>query len=108
MRKKYLKLLVCIVLDGLGYLSYSVLGVGEVVDVIWAPIAAWLNYRLFSEQAGAGGALFTFIEEALPGTDFIPSFTITWFYAYVIRNHENAQKAESILERFTKLLHNKK
>lgn len=85
MKKKYLKLLACIAFDFVGYLSYSVLGIGEAIDIVWAPLAAWLNYRMFQEQAGAGGAILTFIEEALPGTDFIPSFTLTWLYAYLLK-----------------------
>lgn len=84
MKNKYQKLVACVVLDALGYVSYSVPGLGESIDVVWAPIAGWLNYKLFKERAGAGGALFTFVEEALPGTDFVPSFTITWIYAYLI------------------------
>lgn len=92
MKNKYLKLFACILLDGVGYLSYSVLGIGEVIDVVWAPLAAWINYRLFREEAGTGGALFTFIEEALPGTDFIPSFTLTWIYSYVIGRKSKAGK----------------
>ncbi len=93
MKNKYLKLLACVLLDGVGYLSYSVLGIGETVDIVWAPVAAWLNYKLFKDDAGAGGSVFTFIEEALPGTDFIPSFTITWFYAYVIRKNKKSVEA---------------
>lgn len=87
---KYVKLLLCLVLDALGYLSYSIIGIGETIDVVWAPVAAWLNYKLFREKAGTGGAVFTFIEEALPGTDFIPSFTITWLYAYFIKKDKKS------------------
>jgi hypothetical protein len=29
---------------------------------------------------GQIGAVLNFIEEILPGTDIIPSFTIAWFY----------------------------
>ncbi len=93
MKKKYVKLLLCLLFDAIGYLSYVVLGLGEWIDVVWAPLAAWLNYRLFKDDAGTGGAIFTFIEEALPGTDFIPSFTLTWFYAYVIRKNEKGVEA---------------
>lgn len=102
MKNKYLKLAVCVLLDGLGYLSYFILGIGESIDVVWAPLAGWLNYKLFREEAGTGGAIFTFIEEALPGTDFIPSFTITWVYAYIVRKNKNAKKAEELLDRFNK------
>lgn len=92
MKNKYTKLLICILLDAIGYLSYAVLGLGETIDVIWAPIAGWLNYKLFQEEAGAAGALFTFVEEALPGTDFIPSFTITWLYANIFKRNKEIKK----------------
>lgn len=92
MENKYVKLVACLLLDALGYLSYFVLGIGESIDVIWAPVAAWLNYKMFKDQAGTGGALFTFIEEALPGTDFIPSFTITWIYAYFIHKDKKPKR----------------
>ncbi|MBS9767874.1 MAG: hypothetical protein KGV44_10115 [Flavobacteriaceae bacterium] len=82
MKNKYAKLILCLFLDAVGYLSYVVFGLGETIDVVWAPLAGWLNYRLFKEEAGIGGALFTFVEEALPATDFIPSFTLTWLYVY--------------------------
>ncbi len=88
MKKKYVKLLLCLLFDAIGYLSYVVLGLGEWIDVVWAPLAAWLNYRLFKDDAGTGGAIFTFIEEALPGTDFIPSFTLTWVYVYFVKKKE--------------------
>ncbi len=93
MKNSLLKLLLCLFLDGIGYLSYVVLGIGEWMDVLWAPIAAWLNYRLFKEEAGTTGAIFTFLEEALPGTDFIPSFTITWLYVYFFRRKKKTNKA---------------
>lgn len=98
MKNKYLKLLLCLFLDALGYVSYFILGVGETTDLVWAPLAGWLNYTLFGDKAGVGAALFTFIEEALPGTDFIPSFSITWFYVYILNGNKNAQKTGSFTE----------
>ncbi len=93
MKNKYLKLLLCLIFDGIGYLSYMFLGVGEFMDIVWAPLAGWLNYRLFKEEAGMSGALFTFVEEALPGTDFIPSFTLTWAYVYFFSGKNKEPKS---------------
>lgn len=74
MNKKYRKLIKCILLDAIGMVSYAV----PVIDLIWAPIAAAISYRMFGEKRGKYTALITFIEEILPATDIIPSFTIFW------------------------------
>ena len=40
---------------------------------------------MFKGTAGKLAGVFGFIEELLPFVDVIPTFTITWFYTYVIR-----------------------
>ena len=75
MNKKYKKLIKCLLLDAIGMVSYAV----PVIDVIWAPLSAFISYRMFGEKRGKYTALITFVEEALPVTDAIPSFTIFWF-----------------------------
>ena len=72
-------LLFCIAMDAVGYLSYAVPGLGEVIDVAWAPISAAIFAKTFGGKKGMIGGMFNFIEEALPGMDFVPSFTIMWF-----------------------------
>ena len=72
----------CILMDVLGYATYAIPGLGELGDIIWAPISAWIFYKSFGGWKGAFGGLFNFVEELLPGTDFIPTFTITWIYNY--------------------------
>jgi hypothetical protein len=57
-------------------------GLGEFTDIIWAPVSAIIFYKTFGGWKGAFGSIFNFIEEILPGTDFIPSFTIMWFIKY--------------------------
>jgi len=71
-------LLLCIVFDLIGYASYSVPFLGEFADIIWAPLSGLIFYQLFGGWKGAMGGVFSFIEELMPGTDFIPSFTIMW------------------------------
>lgn len=72
-------LLFCVAMDAVGYLSFAVPGVGEVIDVAWAPISAAIFAKTFGGTKGTIGGIFNFVEEALPGMDFIPSFTIMWF-----------------------------
>jgi hypothetical protein len=79
MKQKYPSLLFCIAMDAIGYATYAIPGLGEYGDILWAPLSAWIFYQSFGTWRGAVGALFNFAEEALPFTDFIPSFTIMYF-----------------------------
>lgn len=63
------------VLDAIGMASAAL----PVIDVVWAPIAASISYRMFGEKRGKYTSIITFIEEILPVADVIPSFTIFWF-----------------------------
>lgn len=72
-------------MDFIGYASYAIPGLGEFADIIWAPVSAFVFYLTFGGWKGAFGGLFNFAEELLPGTDFIPSFTIMWVYQYFTR-----------------------
>ena len=72
-------LALCIVMDVLGYATYAIPGLGELGDIVFAPVSAIIFYVMFGSWKGA---LFNFTEEILPGTDFIPSFTIMWCWRY--------------------------
>ncbi|CAN5863436.1 hypothetical protein BH11BAC4_BH11BAC4_13120 [soil metagenome] len=72
-------IVVCIIMDIIGYASFAVPGLGEFSDIIWAPLSAFIFYRLFGGRMGVLGGSFSFLEEILPFTDFIPTFTISWF-----------------------------
>ena len=76
-------LIFCVLMDIIGYATYSIPFLGEFGDIIWAPISALIFYKTFGGWKGAFGGMFNFIEEALPFTDFIPSFTIMWFFKYL-------------------------
>ncbi len=69
----------CIIMDLIGYASFSIPLIGEFSDVIWAPLSAFIFMRTFGGRFGAIGSVLTFLEEALPFTDIIPSFTISYF-----------------------------
>jgi hypothetical protein len=81
----------CILMDLIGYASYAIPGLGEFADMIWAPISGIIFYMTFGGWKGAFGGLFNFVEELLPGTDFIPSFTIMWFFQYSTGKKDNTQ-----------------
>lgn len=80
MKRKLPSLKTCIILDIVGCLSYVVLPLGPV----WAAISGIIFYFLFGRKFGLLGGIFSFIEELIPGIDFIPTFTIAW----IVRKHE--------------------
>jgi hypothetical protein len=69
----------CMVLDVIGLATYFIPALGEFADVFWAPISGFLFFTLFGGRFGAIGGVLNFIEEIIPFTDIIPSFTIAWF-----------------------------
>ena len=83
------KLFLSLLLDAVGMLSYFFPGIGEATDVVWAPLSAWLMTKLYKGKEGKIAGLVTFIEEAIPGLDVIPTFTIMWFYTYVISKNKD-------------------
>ena len=72
-------LALCIALDAIGMMSFTLPFIGEFSDVIWAPLSGMVYYRLFGGTMGKLGGIFSFLEEAIPFTDFIPTFTLGWF-----------------------------
>ena len=70
-----LKLFACLLVDGIGFSSFLLPGVGELGDVGWAPLQAWFLYFMFGSVRMSG---LGFMEEILPGTDFVPSASIAW------------------------------
>ena len=83
---------ICILMDLVGMLSYALPAIGETFDLIWAPISGFVFYKLFGGRLGLIGGVLDFLEEILPFTDVIPSFTIAWFIrknAMDARNDKN-------------------
>jgi len=79
------KLLLSILFDAIGYVSYLFPGIGELSDIIWAPLSAWIMTKLYKGNSGKVAAVINFAEEALPGFDFIPTFTLMWIYTYIFK-----------------------
>ena len=77
-KSKTPSLVFCIVMDLIGYATFTLPLIGEALDLVWAPISAMIFFRTFGGWKGAFGGMFNFIEEILPFMDFIPTFTIAW------------------------------
>lgn len=72
-------LAICIIMDLIGMASYIIPGLTEFTDIVWAPISGFIFYLLFGGRFGLIGGTLDFLEEIIPFTDAIPSFTIAWF-----------------------------
>ena len=82
---KYKVLALSLLLDAIGFASFLIPGIGEFSDIVWAPVSAWIMAKLYKGKAGKVGAVISFVEEALPGLDIVPTFTLMWLYSYVIK-----------------------
>jgi hypothetical protein len=70
---------ICIIMDVIGMATYAFPVLGEFGDIVWAPVSAYVFYKLFGGRFGLIGGVLNFLEEIVPYTDIIPSFTIAWF-----------------------------
>jgi len=75
------KLIIGIIFDLIGMISY----IFPPIDIVWAPLSAFIMIKMYKGNVGKIGGLISFVEEAIPGLDFFPSFTLTWLYVYVFK-----------------------
>ncbi len=66
---------------------------GELADIAWAPVSGYLITRMYPDKSGRIGGVIGFLEELIPGTDFIPTFTLMWLYTYVYKKDTAGKKA---------------
>lgn len=78
---KYKKLVLGLVFDALGFASFAF----PLLDVVWAPLSAYLMTKMYKGKEGKIAAAITFIEEAMPFLDVIPTFTLMWLYTFVFK-----------------------
>ena len=81
-------LILGLLFDGIGMLSFTIPFLGEFSDVVWAPIAGFLMTRMYKGKMGKVAGVFAFLEEIIPFSDVIPSFTLTWIYNYWIKKKD--------------------
>ena len=87
---KYKILGYSLVFDALGYLSF----IFPPFDIVWAPAAGYLMTKLYKGKIGKIAGVITFIEEALPLMDVIPTFTLMWLYTYVFKSKDSVIEVE--------------
>jgi hypothetical protein len=83
--EKNRKLILAVLFDAIGMLSFTIPIIGEFSDVVWAPLAGFLMTWMYKGSLGKVAGAVTFIEEILPFSDFVPTFTLTWVYNYIIK-----------------------
>lgn len=73
-------------MDGIGVLTSTVTIIGDFADIIWAPLSAFIIFKMYKGTEGKIGGLVSLVEEAgIFGTDLIPTFTLTWVYKYLLK-----------------------
>lgn len=72
-----------LVYDAIGMASASIPLVGPLLDLAWAPYAAKKMSKMYPGKKGKLASVIVFLEEILPFTDVIPTFTLMWLYTYV-------------------------
>lgn len=81
--QEFQRLLWCLSLDAAGAAPELLMNrpLGETVDLLWAPIYAFLLFQTFGDKPilyKCTLAMSGFLEEALPYISFVPSATIGW------------------------------
>lgn len=80
--KKQKQLLLSLLFDAIGMFSYALPFLGEFADFAWAPISGIILANMYKGTVGKVGGVISFLEELLPFTDILPTFTLTWIYTY--------------------------
>ena len=77
-----------IVFDAIGMITMAIPVVGPVLDILWAPYAAKKMSEMYKGKEGKIASFIVFIEEILPMTDLIPTFTLMWLYTFVWKSEK--------------------
>ena len=80
-----------IILDLIGMSTMFIPFLGPFLDLLWAPYAAKQMNEMYEGRQGKIASIIVFIEEILPGLDFIPTFTLMWLYTFVWKKQDNRQ-----------------
>ena len=84
-KNKSRDLVLSLLFDAIGMMSFSIPLIGEFSDIIWAPLSGMIMVWMYKGTMGKVAGVVSFVEELLPATDIIPSFTLMWFYTYFIK-----------------------
>ncbi|NQY07083.1 MAG: hypothetical protein HRT68_13065 [Flavobacteriaceae bacterium] len=91
-RNKYKKLALSFLFDAIGMVSFIIPFIGEFSDIVWAPMAGLIMIKMYKGATGKIAGLVAVFEELIPGLDFVPTFTLTWIYEFVIKGNKASEK----------------
>lgn len=92
--EKYKLLRKGILYDLIGMSTMVIPVVGPFIDLLWAPIAAKKMSEMYKGPEGKVASVLVFLEEILPITDVVPTFTLMWLYTFVWKNQPTPQIIE--------------
>ena len=85
-----------LVYDAIGMASGAIPVVGELFDLVWAPYAAKKMSAMYPGKKGKLASVIVFLEEILPFSDIIPTFTLMWLYTFVWQKDEDYGQLQPI------------
>lgn len=92
--EKYKLLRQGILYDLIGMSTMAIPFVGPFLDMLWAPIAAKQMSKMYKGTEGKVASVLVFLEEILPFTDIIPTFTLMWLYTFAWKKQAAPQTIE--------------
>lgn len=78
-------------LDAVGMATMLIPFAGTIIDLLWAPYAAKKMTEMYPGKKGKIASVVVFLEEIIPGLDFIPTFTLMWLYTFVWKKQPEMQ-----------------
>lgn len=84
-QSKYSLLRKGLLFDAIGMMTMFIPVIGPFLDILWAPYAAKTMRDMYEGEQGKIASIVVFIEEILPISDFIPTFTLMWIYTFVVQ-----------------------
>jgi hypothetical protein len=90
--EKYKLLRRSIIYDVLGMVTMTIPVIGPFLDILWAPFAAKKMLDMYKGREGKIASVIVFLEEILPFTDVIPTFTLMWLYTFVWKKQPTPQR----------------
>ena len=95
-KEKYRLLKQGLLYDAIGMGLSFIPVIGDLADLVWAPYAAKKMNDMYKGTSGKVASAIVFIEEILPVTDIIPTFTLMWLYTFVLNPEKEEQPIDLV------------
>lgn len=88
---KYKILIKSLCYDAVGMATTAIPVIGPFLDLAWAPYASKKMSEMYPGKKGKIASILVFLEEILPFSDIIPTFTLMWVFSYLWKSEPQAQ-----------------